>query len=66
MVLKSCFSYLSLSISRIVYLMFIYHIMVIRTAYIFQKFLYSQEKYGELIWEVACKRTAKSEIEGFA
>jgi hypothetical protein len=64
--LKSCFSYLSLSISRIVNLMFLHYTMVFKTAYIFQNYLYSQKKHRKLIWEVACKRTTKSETECFA
>jgi hypothetical protein len=44
MIWKSCFSYLSLSISKIVYLMFFHYGMVFRTAYIFQNYLYSQKK----------------------
>jgi hypothetical protein len=39
--------------------------MVFRTAYVFQNYLYSQKKCRQLIWEVACKRTAKGETEGF-
>jgi hypothetical protein len=45
--------------------MFLHYTMVFRAAYIFQNYLYSQKKYRQLIWEVACKRT-KSETEGFA
>jgi hypothetical protein len=37
--------------------------MIFRTAYIFQNYLYSQNKCRQLIWGVACKRTAKSENE---
>jgi hypothetical protein len=37
--------------------------MVFRTAYIFQNYLYSQKKHAQLIWEVACKRTTKSEMD---
>ena len=66
MVLKTCFPYLSLCISRIVYLIFLHYTMVFRTAYIFQNYLYSQKKCRQLIWEVAYKRTAKSETKGFA
>jgi hypothetical protein len=58
--------FLSQSISRIVYLIFLYYTMVFRTAYIFQNYLYSQKKCRQLIWEVACKRRAKTETEGFA
>jgi hypothetical protein len=50
----------------IVYLMFLHYTMVFRTAYKFQNYLYSQKKCRQLIWEVAYKRTAKSETEGFA
>ena len=39
--------------------------MVFRTAYIFQNYLYNEKKYRQLIWEVACKGTGKSETEGF-
>jgi hypothetical protein len=39
--------------------------MVFRTAYIFQNHVYSPKKYRKLIWEVACKRTTKSETELF-
>ena len=46
--------------------MFLHYTMVFRTAYIFQNYLYSQKKCRQLIWEVACKRTEKSETEGFA
>jgi hypothetical protein len=65
MVLKSCLSYLGLSISRIVYLIFLHYTMFFITAYIFQNYLYSQKKRRQLIWEVVYKRTAKSKTEGF-
>jgi hypothetical protein len=44
MVLKSCFSNLSLSFSRIVYLMFLHYTMVFRTTHIFQNYLYRRKK----------------------
>jgi hypothetical protein len=67
MVLKSCFSYLSLSISsRIVYVMFLSCTIVFRTTNIFQNYLYSQKKHRQLIWEVACKKKQQSETECFA
>jgi hypothetical protein len=39
--------------------------MVFRTAYIFENYLHSQKKCRQLILEVAYKRIAKSETEGF-
>ena len=59
MVLKWSFYYLSLSLSRIVYLMFLHYTIVSRTVYIFQNYLYSQKKCIQLTWEVVCKRTMK-------
>jgi hypothetical protein len=40
--------------------------MALKTAYTFQNNLYSQKRNRQLIWEVACKRTKKSENEYFA
>jgi hypothetical protein len=56
----------SLSISRDVYLMFLHYTMLFRKAYIFKNYLYNQNKHRKLIWEVACKKTAKNETEDFA
>jgi hypothetical protein len=46
--------------------MFLHYTVVFRTAYIFQNYLYIQEKCRQLIWEMAYKRVTKSEIECFA
>jgi hypothetical protein len=47
-------------------MIFLHNTTVFGTAYIFQNYLYNQNKCKQLIWELACKRTAKSETEGFA
>ena len=43
--------------------MFLHYTMVFRIAYIFQNYLYSQKKCRQLIWEVACERTARVRLK---